>query len=275
MKNAARINTTDFNMFRTVCDRADQLSSCDIAQLTHLLSYHFKDNIPFKINAILDRLYIYRVFYGECLIASRQIQIINNRDLVTVPNWVRRMAFALSVDAFAIGSRAIVHPDYRKLGIGASLINVANQDIFTNHNVPTIFGYTTSLGALSLHLQLGAGVWRKNIENLPVTASPDRKYGILQQLLSVKQFRQLPFKYEIRYVYRKNPIPKDWSCYLWYNDYHRLGNFGGLQKYQYRRKVVCDLNMITANKSSSGKSPINSPVELGLAKGVSTQTNRL
>lgn len=220
-KQISGINNIGENTYSIRRGKANTLSEADKVQLSRLYTHHDKKRKPFFFNQDLECVHVFRVFHNNILIAARQIRIILNSDTQHTPQWSARMARKMSLGRYAIGSQLIVHPLHRNVGIGSMLISVSNQEVFVKHKISAILGFTSNLNTLALYLSLGVGVWRESIENLPIDAPATAKYGILQQLISVKQFRKMPFNYPIYYVY-ENSIFKNRSMsflgnnYLWY-----------------------------------------------------------
>ena len=131
--------------------QADTLSLPERRDLINLLntSYsHWGIDQVFEHYPCTKQLYVFRLWTDNQLIASRQILLVDSYE--AAPEWSVEMAHALSIHHFAIGSRAIVHPNYRNQGLGHMLVRKINQTVFSTQNISAILGSSTSIGALSL-----------------------------------------------------------------------------------------------------------------------------
>lgn len=163
--------------------------------------------------------YVYRLFSDKKLIATRQIFIVDNKN--SGPAWASDIAGAMTTGRFAIGSRALVHPDFRSSGIGTLLFNMSNHDIFSNRKLTMILGSSTSIGAISLHLRLGAKIWANDIDNLPCRNNSRQKAEILDQLLKSHGLRKMCLQHPLRYIYCRHVLPDGLEKRLWSNQVGR------------------------------------------------------
>jgi len=159
--------------------------------------------------------YTYSLSINNKLIASRQIHIIENSQLS--PSWPQELISSLLINQFAIGSRAIVHPDYRNSGIGTLLVKHINGDVFNNHNVDTILGSSTKLGAISLYMRLGAKIWLNDIYKLPYMNNAQEKIKIFEHLLRTNELKTIRLDRPIRYLYQKHDLPAYPGQLVWPN----------------------------------------------------------
>ena len=137
-----------------------------------------------------ESLYIFRLRNSKgMLIGSRQILIVEN--IKHAPLWAQEIAKTLSIQYFAVSSRAIVHPDFRGQGIGTKLVQKLNQKTYSEHNVEVILGSSTSLSAIALYQHLGAKLWEGDINKINSIASKNNQ----------PRTRMLT---PVRYLYYKN-----------------------------------------------------------------------
>lgn len=166
--NTANIIFDNNYHLKSSFDLVESLSLDERKELLSLLntSYPFwgLDKI-FQNYPSYESLYILRLRDNKgILIGSRQILIVKNYKLA--PSWAKEIAKTLSVQYFAVSSRAIVHPNFRGQGIGTKLIQKLNQKIFSEHNIEVIFGSSTSLSAIALYQRLGAKIWKGDINKI-------------------------------------------------------------------------------------------------------------
>ena len=153
--------------------------------------------------------YVYRIHLSTACITTTDLSVRDRyiiEDISTAPSWITEIMDADFRGYIAVGSRAMVHPDYRNAGIGTFLINKINHDVFTQQKSDIILGSSTSIGAISLYLRLGAEIWTQDVNRLPFRNNAQQKTQILEHLLSNKLLRDLRLQQPIRYIYQHNRL---------------------------------------------------------------------
>ncbi|MCW9032471.1 MAG: GNAT family N-acetyltransferase [Gammaproteobacteria bacterium] len=196
--------------------KAQSLSIVEKEELLSLLNTSYPH---WNIENIFDRypdyeqLYIYRMRFNETLIASRQLLLVNN--LITSPIWAKEMAHSLSINNFAIGSRVIVHPDFRKNGLGTHLVEHVNHEAYSRFEVEGILGSSTSLAAISLYLRLGAKLWKDDIQNISSDHTMNINNASLYNILNKNNLSRTRMSFPLRYIYssnrQENECRKNWN----------------------------------------------------------------
>gem|GEM_PF-5738020 len=200
--------------------RADSLTLHEKRELLSLLNSSYPDlrmNRIFEAYPCTKQLYVFRLWIDDVLIASRQMLVTNS--FGNAPMWAEEMAYALSIKRFAIGSRAIVHADFRNRGLGRELVRWVNHQTYTRHGLDTIFGSSTSIAAIALYLRLGARLWNHDINKLHLRDAITLHEAVRGKLPSNNhRERHLRMRYPLHYVYHRHAVNSAWDNYLWSPD---------------------------------------------------------
>jgi GNAT superfamily N-acetyltransferase len=216
-KNQCLIELPGVKTLRLDCIFCDELSLKERREIAVLLNSSYNEwgiEDVFEKYPTPHQLYVYRLFSDNTLVASRQILLVAQPNMA--PFWAQELAASLNLHKFAISSRAIVHPDFQNKGLGTALIKHINRDIYQSHNITTILGSSTRLGAIALYQRLGVKIWREDIEALPFKNPTPEKYPLFCQMLSNHSLRRIRFHNPIRYVYHQHVFPAHWNNYLWH-----------------------------------------------------------
>lgn len=194
---------------------AESLTLPERRELINLLNTSYGNwgiNKVFEQYPCTQQLYVFRLWTNNTLIASRQIMIVDYHE--SAPEWSLEMARALAIQRFAIGSRAIVHPNFRNQGLGRTLVHKVNQEAFSTHKVDTILGSSTSIGALSLYLRQGIRLWNDDVDDSLLynlyTYSGTNTSDTNKKNRDTKRLSQ-----PVRYVYHRPEIQNFNNEYLW------------------------------------------------------------
>lgn len=195
---------------------AGSLTLSERRELHALLTSSYPD---MRIDEIFEdypctkQLYVFRLWIDDVLVASRQILIVDSID--NAPAWSVKMADILSIKRFAIGSRAIVHADFRNQGLGSELIQRVNNETYKRHKLDTILGSSTSLTAISLYLRLGARLWR-HANNRPHLHDTVMHYEMTYgKNFNHRSKHYARMQYPLHYLYHRPAMNGDWEKYLW------------------------------------------------------------
>ena len=169
-------------------------------------------NRVFEDYPYYKNLYIFRLWIDTVLVASRQILIVDSVD--RAPIWSKEMVCALSIKRFAIGSRAIVHPDFRNQGLGSYLVRQVNYDTYTKHDLETVFGSSTSIAAIFLYLRLGARLWEGDINSQCLHDTDTQDAETRSRSFFNNRERYSRMGHPMRYVYQRNTKNAIWDNYL-------------------------------------------------------------
>jgi len=213
----SRLTIPDFKL-------AESLSAGEKSELLTLLntSYpHFGYNHIFDNYPCYKHLYVFRLRLNNTLVASRQLLIVD--ELYKSPAWAIEMNDVLQTQRFAIGSRAIVHPFLRGQGLGSKLVQMVNQEAYSNHGVEAIFGSSTNMGAISLYLQRGAKLWKDDIQKLNPDQTSLANNIHLEILFKKINNPQARMSSPLRYVYRNETANynEKWNPSLYTLDTHQ------------------------------------------------------
>lgn len=212
------LTSNDYVGLKLGCVSAEKLPYKDRRELVALLKTSYADWGMEELFAACPsrrNLYVFRLFSGKRVVASRQVLLVRQNRLA--PLWAQEIAHTLGINNYAVGSRAIVHPDYRDQGIGSRMVSSINERIFMDNQLDVMLGSSTSLGAIALYLRMGANIWRGDIDNLPFNNGVEQKHTIFAELLNHKEFRLTRFNQPIRYLYHKEAVSHAWYDYLWTN----------------------------------------------------------
>lgn len=187
------------------------------SSLLNLLNRHYKTltlNDLFEHNEHLENLYILEFKYNNQIIAARQIYFVPF--IKMAPQWAQDIAKHFNIKRFAIGSRAIVHPDFQNLQLGRRLIRKGNQYAFNHFKVNCILGSSTSIGAMALYMKLGAYMYKPSLSSLPLKPKK-RVLPLFKRLTSSREFKLLRLDVPLKYIYFNVPIPKNMVPFLYQN----------------------------------------------------------
>jgi len=213
------LTSSDYVGLRMECTAADKLSDRAKRELMALLNTSYAD---WSMEELFDsypsqrHLYVYRLYSRARVVASRQVLVVKQNHLA--PAWAKQLSHTLNIETYAIGSRAIVHPDYRNQGIGSRMVSSINERVFVDHDLDVMLGSSTSLGAIALYLRMGANLWREDIDSLPFKNEVEQKEAIFVQLLKNPELRLVRFNQPLRYLYHRDVFPSSWVDYLWSNE---------------------------------------------------------
>ena len=201
--------TTEFNLASSLCLGEKQ----ELLSLLNTSYPHWEIDNVFEDYPSYKQLYVFSIRCNDKLIASRQFLILDTN--TGMPSWVMEMRNILSIRNIAIGSRAIVHPDFRKQGLGSKMVQLVNNEIFSKHSVDTIFGSSTSIAAIALYLRLGAKLFKHDANKLNIDKVPEMNHITYDKMFTQNKLPRLRLQKPIRYVYNKNTATNTWNNQLW------------------------------------------------------------
>lgn len=181
--------------------RAKEITIKQKQDLLTLLNSHYKTmtlNDVFGDQEYLENLFVLQFTHNNKVIASRQIYFVPF--IKMAPLWAQNIARQANIKHFAIGSRAIVDPNYQNLQLGRRLIEKGNQYAFDTLKVEHVFGSSTSIGAMSLYLRLGAYMWKPSL-SASLSKSKNQAVSFFKYLTTTKEYRLLRLDKPISYIY--------------------------------------------------------------------------
>jgi GNAT superfamily N-acetyltransferase len=198
-----RFNEKEYVEYSTRFHAAESLTLPERYELLSLLNTSYPDmviNNIFEEYISYQQLYILRFYNKHKLVASRQVLIVD--DISRAPHWAQEMAEVMKIKRFAIGSRAIVHPGYRGRGVGTELVRQLNHEVYSNNNIQTVFGSSTSPSAIRLYIRLGAKLWNKEHRRLNSEETAHAELATINRLSLESNTANFRMELPLYYVYQ-------------------------------------------------------------------------